>query len=206
VTDPAGSTFRPSSGLTPPVPSDFSLPLQINLSAQILQTNGRLYHFAPASPYCLKTVNSRVPLLPRNYSGSTLIQPHPPPSHLSTHFPLSTVIEPTLLRKISFRDEEGFSSCQYVLATMLSLSPRRNERTFQKVSVVHAAFASALKARLPGLRTFGATHAFTLVTAWQLAHHPKDGFVNGLQIFGFPHTCHPSYRASYFYPDRTVSC
>jgi len=111
VADQDGSTFSPSSGLTPPVTSDLSLPLQVNLSAQILQTNGRLYHFAPASPYCLKTVNSRVPLLPRNYSGSTLIQTHPPPSHLLAHFPLFTVIEPTLLRKISFRDEEGFSSC-----------------------------------------------------------------------------------------------
>ena len=166
MADQNGSTFRPSSGLTPPVPSDLSLPLQIYLSAQILQTNERLYQLAPASPYCLKTVNSRVPLLPRNYSGSTLIRTHPPPSHLSAHFPLFTVIGPTLLREISSWDEEGFSSCQYVLATMLSLSPRRNERTFQYISVVHAAFASALKARLPGFRTFGTTHAFTFVTAW----------------------------------------
>ena len=99
MADQEGSTFKPSSSITPPVPIDLSLPLQINLSAQILQTNGRLYHLAPASPYCLKTVNSRVPLLPRNYSGSTLIRTHPPPSRLSAHFPLFTVIEPTLLRE-----------------------------------------------------------------------------------------------------------
>lgn len=59
------------------------------------------------------------------------IRTHPPPSHLSAHFPMLTVIEPTLLQEISFWDEEGFSSCQYVLATMLSLPPRRNERTLQ---------------------------------------------------------------------------
>jgi hypothetical protein len=34
----------------------------------------------------------------------------------------------------------------------------------------------------------------------------KDCFVDGLQIFGFPPTCHPSYRASDSYPDRTDSC
>jgi hypothetical protein len=34
----------------------------------------------------------------------------------------------------------------------------------------------------------------------------KDCFVDGLQIFGFPYTCHPSYRASDYYPGRTDSC
>jgi len=37
-------------------------------------------------------------LLPRHYSGSSLIRTLPPPSRLSIHFPLSTVIESTLLQ------------------------------------------------------------------------------------------------------------
>jgi hypothetical protein len=37
-------------------------------------------------------------LLPRRYPGSLLIRTHPPPSRLSVHFPLLTVIEPTLLQ------------------------------------------------------------------------------------------------------------
>ena len=166
MTDQDVSTFRPSSDLTPPVPSDLSLPLQINLSAQILQTNGRFYHLAPASPYCLKNVNSRVPLLPRNYSGSQLIRTHPPPSRLSAHFPFFMVIEPTLLQKFLSGTRRASPVARHVLVTMLSLSPRRNERTFQQISAVHAAFAPALEARLPGFRIFEATHAFTFVTAW----------------------------------------
>jgi hypothetical protein len=33
----------------------------------------------------------------------------------------------------------------------------------------------------------------------------KDGFVDGLQVIGFPDTCHPSYRALTFYPGGTDS-
>jgi hypothetical protein len=51
------------------------------------------------------------------------------------------------------------------------------------------------EARPPGLKYFGATCAFTLVTARGLTHHPFDGLVGGLQSFGFPPPCHPSYGA-----------
>src|SRR3989442_6455666 len=51
------------------------------------------------------------------------------------------------------------------------------------------------EARPPGLKYFGATYAFTCVTARGLTHHPFDGFVGGLQSLGFPPPCHPSYRA-----------
>ena len=74
-----------------------SLHLQIYLPSQVLQINGRLYHPVPASQCCQKIVNSMVPLLPGRYSGSSLIRTLPPPSRLSVHFPLFTVIEPTLL-------------------------------------------------------------------------------------------------------------
>jgi hypothetical protein len=30
-------------------------------------------------------------------------------------------------------------------------------------------------------------------------NHPKDGFVDRLQKFGFPPSCYPSYKASDFY-------
>ncbi len=36
-------------------------------------------------------------------------------------------------------------------------------------------------------------------------HHPKDGFVDGLQFIGFPPTCHPSYGASGSCPGGTDS-
>ena len=34
---------------------------------------------------------------------------------------------------------------------------------------------------------------FTFVTAWYLTHIPVECFVDGLQWFGFPLHCHPSY-------------
>src|SRR3989475_11940927 len=51
------------------------------------------------------------------------------------------------------------------------------------------------EARPPGLKYFGATYAFTCVTARGLTHHPFDGLVGGLQSLGFPPPCHPSYGA-----------
>ncbi len=44
------------------------------------------------------------------------------------------------------------------------------------------------------VKTLGDTYAFTFVTARQLAHHPKGGFVNGLQSIGFLPLCHSSYK------------
>ena len=75
-----------------------------------------------------------------------------------------------------------------------------------QLSANHVAFAPRLRTRPPGILTFGATSAFTFVTARRLAHIPYRCFVNGLQIFGFPPTCHPSYRAPDSYPGRTDSC
>ena len=60
-------------------------------------------------------------------------------------------------------------------------------------------------ARPPELGVFEATSAFTHVTARQLAHHPSDGFVDGLQGFGFPPPCHPSYGTSGSCPRGTIA-
>ena len=46
--------------------------------------------------------------------------------------------------------------------------------------------------------TFGATGAFTFVTARQLARRPEDGFVSRLQVIGFPPPCCSSYRVLTF--------
>ena len=104
-----------------------SLRLQIYLPSQVLQTNGHLYHFAPASQCCWKIVNSRVPLLPGRYSSSSLIRTLPPPSRLSIHFPLFTVIESTLLQGFLPGTRRASPVARHVLATVLSLPPRRSE-------------------------------------------------------------------------------
>jgi hypothetical protein len=66
-------------------------------------------------------------LLPRRYSGSSLIRTLPPPSRLSVHFPLSTVIKPTLLRKFLSGTRRASPVARHVLVTVLSLPPRRSD-------------------------------------------------------------------------------
>ncbi len=168
---------------------------------------GRLYHLVPASQCCRKIVTSRVPSLPGRYSGSSLIRTHPPPSRLSIHFPLSTVIEPTLLQRFLHGTRRASPVARYVLVTVLSLPPRQNE------SVVSISFRlimlpSPYGCRL-GLRGFSLSgppvRSLSLRPGDSLTS-PKDCFVDGLQMFGFPPICHPSYGASDSYPDRTDSC
>ena len=118
----------------PKPPCLIRLRLQVYLPSQVLQTNGRLYHLAPASQCCQKIINSRVPLLLGRYPRSTLIRTPPPPSRLSVHFPLLTVIEPTLLQRFRFGTRRASPVARYVLVTVLSLPPRRS------VSVVSISF------------------------------------------------------------------
>jgi len=73
-------------------------------------------------------------LLTWRYPSSSLIRTPPPPSRLSVHFPLFTVIEPTLLQRFLFGTRRASPVAQYVLVTVLSLPPRRN------VSVVSIRF------------------------------------------------------------------
>ena len=148
-----------------------------------------------------------VPLLPGRYSGSLLIRTLPPPSRLSVHFPLFTVIEPTLLQEFLPGTRRASPVARHVLATVLSLPPRRS------VSVVSISFRLIM---LPspygcglGLRGFSLSGPpMRSLSLWpgDSLTSLKDCFVDGLQIVGFPCTCHPSYRASDSYPVRTNSC
>jgi hypothetical protein len=111
----------------PKPPCLIRLRLQVYLPSQVLQTDGRLCHPALASQCCQKIVNSMVPLLPGRYSGSSLIRTLPPPSRLSVHFPLLTVIEPTLLQEFLLGTRRASPVARHVLATVLSLPPRRSK-------------------------------------------------------------------------------
>jgi len=53
-----------------------------------------------------------------------------------SRFPGVTGYTAYLAPAISLRDEEGFSSCLYVLVTVLSLSPRRADQPFRSVFVL----------------------------------------------------------------------
>ena len=146
-------------------------------------------------------------MLPGRYSGSSLIRTHPPPSRLSVHFPLFTVIEPTLLREFLPGTRRASPVARYALATVLSLPPRRSElavSTSFRLIILPSPYSWGL-----GLRGFSLSRpSVRSLSLWpgDSLTSPKDCYVDGLQIIGFPHTCHPSYRASDSYPDRTYSC
>ena len=172
-----------------------------------MQTDGRLYHPVPASQCCRKIVNSRVPSLPGRYPGSSLIRTHPPPSRLSVHFPLFTVIEPTLLQKFLSGTRRVSPVARHVLVTVLSLPPRRSGLAVSislRLPILPSPYGCGL-----GLRGFSLSgppvRSLSLWPGDSLTI-PMDSFVDGLQIFGFPPTCHPSYRASDSYPGRIDSC
>jgi hypothetical protein len=172
-----------------------------------LQPDGRLCHPVPASQCCQKIANSRVPLLPGRYSGSLLLRTLPPPSRLSVHFPLFTVIEPTLLQKFLPGTRRASPVARYVLVTVLSLPPRRSDLAVSisfRPTMLPSSYGCGL-----GLRGF----ALSGPPVRSLSLWPGDSltslmdcFVDGLQIFGLPLTCHPSYRTSDSYPGRTDSC
>jgi hypothetical protein len=192
---------------SPKPPCLFRLRLQVYLPSQVLQTYGRLYHPVLASQCCQKIVNSMVPLLPGRYSGSSLIRTLPPPSRLSVHFPLLTVIEPTLLQEFLPGTRRASPVARHVLATVLSLPPRRSELAVSfrfRLIMLPSPYGWGL-----GLRGFSLSgppvRSLSLRPGDSLTS-PKDCFVDGLQIIGLPHTCHPSYRASDYYPGRIYSC
>ena len=192
---------------SPKLPCFISLRLQVYLPSQVLQTDGRLCHPVPASQCCQKIVNSMVPLLPRRYSGSSLIRTLPPPSRLSVHFPLFTVIEPTLLQAFLPGARRASPVARHVLVTVLSLPPRWSGLAVSlsfRLTMLPSPYGCGL-----GLRGFSLSgppvRSLSLRPGDSLTSL-KDCFVDGLQIVGFPCTCHPSYRASDSYPGRTASC
>jgi len=192
----------------PPKPPCFvSLRLQVYLPSQVLQTDGRLCHPVPAFQCCQKIVNSMVPLLPGRYSGSLLIRTLPPPSRLSVHFPLFTVIEPTLLQEFLPGTRRASPVARNVLATVLSLPPRRSGLAVSIsfwLSILPSPYGSGLG--LQGFELSGPPMRSLSLWPGDSLTSPKDCFVDGLQIIGFPHTCHPSYRAPDCYPGRSDSC
>ena len=142
------------------------LRLDVDPPSQVLQTDGRLYHYAPASLCCRRSANSRAPSLQRHYPPSSLLQAHLPPSRLSAHFPVLPVIGLTLAPPISQRDEEGFSSCS-ACPCHRAAPTTPPEWTVASVRLRQAMLPSSVCRRL-GLRgsfPFEATYGFTYVTA-----------------------------------------
>ena len=136
-----------------------------------------------------------VPLLPGRYSGSSLIRTLPPPSRLSVHFPLFTVIESTLLQRFLSGTRRASPVARHVLVTVLSLPPRWSGLAVSisfRLTMLPSPYGCGL-----GLQSFSLSgppvRSLPLRPGDSLTSL-KDCFVDGLQVVGFPCTCHPSYR------------
>ena len=106
-----------------------------------------------------------------------------------------------MLRGVSPRDEEGFSSCSmYPVRPCRRSHPAGGGQRLTQLSPAPAAFALRLRTRPPGLRTFGATYAFACATAWSLAAHPQVWLSGQASTGRFPLPLLPCYGALGFAP------
>ena len=128
----------------------------------------------------------------RNTRRSPL-RTQPPPSRLQRTSRFPPVIAPTFLWAFLPRTRRASPVASYVLVTVPSLAPRRSGLPYHPRFGAHAAFACRAIARPPGLFLSRPPHVH--FRYGPPAHHPKGGFVSGLQAIGFPPTCHSSYGA-----------
>ena len=193
-------------GSTPPIPADQTSPSGIS------SFSGPADRWTPLSsrpclPVLSEDCHQQGPFAPRTLLR--FIANTNPSATLSSFDSLPAVhgYRTYLAPEISPWDEEGFSSC--------SACPchRAVATTPPKWITVSTSFQSSMLpspygSRL-GLRGFSLSgppvRSLSLRPGDSLTS-PRDCFVDGLQMFGFPPICHPSYGASDSYPDRTNSC
>ncbi len=98
--------------------------------------------------------------------------------------------------RISPRGMEGFSSCFTCPCHRATVVyPAGVGRALQPDCARPCCLRHNSESSTSGSHPFRGHFAFTCVAARWLAHRPKSGFVDELQVLGFPPTCHPSYGA-----------
>ena len=144
---------------------DDSLRLEVYPSPQVLQTDGRLCHVAPASRVAEGIAEQQGPFAPRRlirFLATTGPSETLSPSAAFPRRGYTAYLAPL----ISQRDEEGFSSC-----STRPLSPCRRYHPAGRIQLVSqtaldpAAFNVKTASRPPVLGHFEATCAFTFVAA-----------------------------------------
>ena len=179
-TQPKPCRFRAQS----PEPSGrLSLRLDVYSPPQVLQIDGRICHLVLAFLVVGDFTNSRAPSLRGRYPASPLLRAHPSPSRLRSTSRLSRLYDRPCSSDFRAGTRRASPVARHVLATVLSLPPRRSEGAASvRFRLPHAAFALRLRTRPSGLRTFEATFAFTVVTARWLVVFPRETLSIGLRV------------------------
>src|SRR4051794_15384482 len=125
----------------------------------------------------------------------------------SADFPVLPVIRPTQLPPFRAGTRRASPVARCVLVVVPSLTPPPEQPALSiGLRRVMLPSPSRLRARPPGLLTFGATSRSLSLRPEQLAPTPRVGLSRGFSTFGFPPGCPPSYGASDSYPGRSNSC
>ena len=133
MTYQTSSAFRLFQSLTPPVPAESAFTFRyIFLLRSCRSMDAFIISSLP--PNIVRRLLTAGSLCSLDVSsGSSVVRTHPPPSRLSTHFPLFTVIESTLLQKFLPGARRASPVARYALVTVLSLPPRRSDSPYQSV-------------------------------------------------------------------------
>jgi len=177
----------------PEAPRRFSLRLGVYPPSQVLQTDGRLYHLAPASLVVEGVTGSRVPWLHGSYPASPLLRTPPPPSRLRPTSRCCRLYD--LPCSADFAAGRGgllqFRNASFV--TVLSLSPRRSDGPSQPDYDPSCCLRPTVTGSASGVPHFRG-HSYVRFRYGPVTRrHPEDDVVDGLQRFSFLPPCHPSY-------------
>ena len=152
----------------------------------------------PCLPFVGGVTNSRVPSLHRHSPASPLLRTPPPPSHLQS-----------LSRGLRFYDVPcsldfamGRGGLLQLHDTSLSpccrFHPAGVTNRTSQVTIGSAVFAFTGAGSTSRASHFRGHYCVRLRCGPVTRSHPEDGLVDGLQKFGFPPPCHPSYKAPDF--------
>src|SRR5262249_28079926 len=166
-----------------------------------------LFSGHPCLPCCRRSHGQQGPFAPRalprfnaTTSPSATLSP-------SADFPVLPVIRPTQLPPfpVGTRRASPVARCVLVVVPSLTTPPEQPAPSIGLGRVVLPS-PSRLRARPPGLLTFGATSRSLALRPERLAPTPRAGSSRGSRTVGFPPACPPSYGAAASYPGRTDSC
>jgi hypothetical protein len=165
-------------------------------SAPGLADFGCVYHFTPASHVDGDRTDSGVPLLGGHYSASLLLRTPPPPSPLR---PTSRVHRLYGL-PCSAAFAAGGGGLLQLLGASLSpccrYHPAGVECRVSQSTTLDAAFTLSDVGSASEASHFRGHLCVRFRCGPVTCSHPYDGPVNGLQVIGFPPSCHSSYKAS----------